>query len=325
MHLATHSDARHEHVYLDESHHHGERRTTVVAALTFVMMAVEIAAGAAFNSMALLADGFHMASHVAALGLAAFAYQYARRHSRNARFTFGTGKVGALGGFTSAVVLAIIALIMAWESTGRLLAPAPIEFGAAMVVAAIGLAVNLASAMILEGRHEHHEHQGHAHRIDAHAGDHRHGHIHADHNLRAAYLHVLADALTSVLALIALGTGWALGWTWLDPVMGLVGAAVILWWSRGLLRGTTRVLLDADADLRFVEEIRRTVEGDADNVVSDLHVWRVGTGHFAAIVSLVTHHPRPPEHYKALLGRFESLAHVTVEVVPCPGVSCQAA
>jgi cation diffusion facilitator family transporter len=199
---------------------------------------------------------------------------------------------------------------------GRPAAPAAIEFGPAMLVAALGLAVNIASALLLQSGHDHH-----------HAADHRHGHEHGhgDHNLRAAYLHVLADALTSVLAIIALGAGWALGWIWLDPVMGLVGSGVILWWSRGLLRATTRTLLDADADPHLVDDIRRTIEADADNVVSDLHVRRVGARRLASIVSVVTHHPRPPAHYKALLGRFDSLAHVTVEVVTCSGDVCRAA
>jgi cation diffusion facilitator family transporter len=278
------------------------------------MMVVEIAGGLMFNSMALLADGLHMGSHVVALGLAAFAYVYARRHAEDDRFTFGTGKVGALSGFTSAIILGLIALIMAWESTHRLMAPMPIDFQAATLVAVVGLAVNLLSAVLL--RHDEHHHADH--------DDHAHG-SHKDHNLRAAYLHVLADALTSLLAIAALVGGRSFGWVWLDPVMGLVGAGVILWWSYGLLRPAGRMLLDAEATAEQRDKIRRLVEIDADNRVLDLHVWRVGSQHLAAIIALATHEPRPPAHYKALLAEIPDLAHVTVEVNPCQGLSCKVA
>src|SRR5689334_16309980 len=228
MHLQAARDAlTHDHVYVDEAQGRGERRTRMVVALTAATMVAEIAAGTVLGSMALLADGFHMASHVAALGLAAVAYAYARRNARSRRYTFGTGKVGALAGYTSAVVLGLIALLMAWESVQRLAAPVPIDFGAAMLVAALGLGVNLASAFLLGGDHHHHHHDDGGEHADAgHEGDHHHhgeGHRH-DHNLRAAYVHVLADALTSVLAIVALAGGRYLGWSWLDPVMGLVGA-----------------------------------------------------------------------------------------------------
>jgi cation diffusion facilitator family transporter len=305
MHLSDQIELRHGHVYLDERHHHGERRTKLVVALTAAMMVVEIAGGLMFNSMALLADGLHMGSHVVALGLAAFAYVYARRHAEDDRFTFGTGKVGALGGFTSAIILGLIALIMAWESAHRLMAPMPIDYQAATLVAVVGLAVNLLSAVLL--RHD----------------DHAHG-PHEDHNLRAAYLHVLADALTSLLAIMALVGGRSLGWVWLDPIMGLVGAGVILWWSYGLLRPAGRTLLDAEATAEHRDRIRRLVETDADNLVLDLHVWRVGSQHLAAIIAVATHEPRPPAHYKALLAEIPDLAHVTVEVNPCQGRSCRA-
>jgi cation diffusion facilitator family transporter len=314
MHLNGQLELRHGHVYLDEHHRHGERRTKFVVALTAAMMVVEIAGGLMFNSMALLADGLHMGSHVVALGLAAFAYVYARRHAEDDRFTFGTGKVGALSGFTSAIILGLIALIMAWESANRLMAPVPIDFRAATLVAIVGLAVNLISAVLL-------------HRDDHHHADHdEHSHgLHKDHNLRAAYLHVLADALTSVLAIVALVGGRSLGWVWLDPVMGMVGAAVILWWSYGLLRPAGRTLLDAEVTAEQRDRIRRLVEADADNLVLDLHVWRVGSQHLAAIIALATHEPQPPAHYKELLAEVRDLAHVTVEVNPCQGRSCKAA
>jgi cation diffusion facilitator family transporter len=314
MHLNDQIELRHAHVYLDEHHRHGERRTKLVVALTAAMMVVEIAGGLMFNSMALLADGLHMGSHVVALGLAAFAYVYARRHADDDRFTFGTGKVGALSGFSSAIILGLIALIMAWESMNRLIAPVPIDFGAATLVAVIGLAVNLLSAVLL--RHDDHYHADH------------HDHAlrpHKDHNLQAAYLHVLADALTSVLAIVALVGGRSFGWVWLDPVMGMVGAVVILWWSYGLLHPAGRTLLDAEVTAEQREKIRRLVEADADNLVLDLHVWRVGSQHLAAIIALATHEPRPPTHYKALLAEIHDLAHVTVEVNPCQGRSCRAA
>jgi cation diffusion facilitator family transporter len=299
MHLTGAPRHTHDHFFLDAQHGHAERRTQMVVALTAATMAAELAAGTVFQSMALIADGWHMASHVTALGLAAFAYSYARRHARDQRYSFGTGKVGALAGYTSAVVLGIIALAMGYESIGRLIAPVPIDFAAATWIAVLGLVVNLVSAALLGGH------------------DHDHAHAHTDQNLRSAYVHVLADAFTSLTAIIALTGGRLFGWVWLDPVMGLVGMGVILAWSRGLIRDCRRVLLDADVSAETVAEIRRRVEDDADNRITDLHVWRVGSHHLAAIISLMTHHVRPPDHYKALLAGLD-LAHVTVEVVPCP-------
>jgi len=312
MHVHTAHLHTHEHHFIDVHQDRSERRTRIVVALTAVMMVAEIAAGTVFNSMALLADGWHMASHVAALSLAAFAYAYARRHVHDRRYSFGTGKVGALAGYTSAVVLGIIALLMGYESTQRLIAPVPIDFDAATWVAALGLVVNLASAAVLG--HDH----GHEHAHDDH---HHREHAHHDHNLRSAYLHVLADALTSVLAIAALTGGRFFGWTWLDPLMGLVGMVVILVWSWGLIHDCRRVLLDADVGHETIEAIRTRIESDADSRIIDLHVWRIGPQHLAAIVSLMTHDVRPPEHYKALLADIR-LAHVTVEVVPCLGPAC---
>lgn len=311
----------HSHRFAGAAEQDSERRTLLVVALTGAMMVAEIVAGILTGSMALLADGWHMGSHFAALGLAAFAYRFARSHAENRSYTFGTGKVGPLAGFASAVVLGLIALGMAYESTLRLVNPVEIAFGTALIVAAVGLAVNLASALLLRGHH-HHDH-GH-HDQDHHDHDNHHGHAHHhdeghhhDHNLRAAYVHVLADALTSVLAILALAGGAVLGIRWLDPVMGLVGAAVILWWSWGLIRNSSSVLLDREASAATAEAVRSLIEADADNRVADLHLWQVGTGHLALIVSVVTHHPRPPAHYKALLAPIGNLSHVTVEVVPC--------
>ena len=280
---------------------HAERNTRRVILLTLVMMIIEITAGYIFGSMALLADGWHMGTHAAALGITAFAYYYARKHSENPSYSFGTGKVGVLGGFGSAVVLAVVALLMGVESVQRLFSPVNIRFNEAIAVAVVGLAVNLISAYLLRGRH-HHSHQ--------------HGSGH-DHNLRAAYLHVLADALTSLLAIVALITGKAFGWVWMDPIMGIVGALIISRWSYGLLIDTGKVLLDRDVNAEAVEEIRSIVESDSDNRVADLHVWRVGSHHLAAIISIVTHFPQPPDHYKKLLADHHEMAHITVEINPC--------
>jgi len=279
--------------------------------LTLSMMIIEITAGYLFGSMALLADGWHMGTHAVALGIAAFAYIYARRHSDNPSYSFGTGKVGVLGGFASAVVLAVIAVLMGVESIQRLVAPQPIRFNEAIVVAFVGLAVNVISALLLQERHDHSHEHGHGSANNFH-----------DHNLRAAYLHVLADALTSLLAIIALFTGKAFGWVWMDPIMGIVGGLIISRWSYGLLIDTGKVLLDRDVNPEAVEEIRSVIEADSDNRVSDLHVWRVGSHHLSAIVSVVTHFPKAPEHYKKLLSDYNEIVHVTVEVNVCESEPC---
>jgi len=290
----------------------GERGTRRVVLLTATMMVGEIVAGWLTNSMALLADGWHMGTHVAALSITAFAYWYSRRHAADPRFTFGTWKVGVLAGFSSAIILGIVALYMVYESVVRVMNPLPISYDNAIIVAVIGLAVNLLSAWLLHG-HEH-DQLGHGHDHGHHHGDGSH-----DLNLRAAYLHVLADALTSVLAIIALFGGKLFGWDWLDPVMGIVGAAVISVWSVGLLRQTSRVLLDREMDDPVVQEIRDVIEGDGETVIVDLHVWRVGPGKYACIVGLVTAHPEPPDHYKERLRIHEELVHITVEVHHCRG------
>jgi len=306
----------HEHVYLGRGHDANERRTWLVVGLTSAMMAGEIAAGSLFNSMALLADGWHMATHAGALGISALAYRYARGHARDPRFTFGTGKVGDLAGYTSAVVLGVVALLIGLEAAQRLRAPLPIAFDQAIAVAALGLLVNVASAAIL-ARGGHPGLEG-AHGGDGQAG-HGHPHAHADHNLRAAYLHVLADALTSVLALAALVLGRFVGASWLDPAMGIVGAAVIARWSVLLLADTGRVLLDVAPGGGAAAEIRRAVEGRAGERVSDLHLWRVGPGHMAAIVSVVSESGASADEVRAAIAAVPGLAHLTVEVRRAPG------
>ncbi len=295
----------------------GERKTWIVIGLTIVTMVVEIGAGFWFGSMALLADGWHMGTHAAAFGIAAFAYAYARKHADNPRFTFGTGKVSALGGFASAVGLGIAGVLMAVESLERFLEPVAIRFDEAIAVAVLGLLVNIGSAVLLSGSgggHDHHHHHGH---------DHHHHHHGDDHNLKAAYMHVLADALTSVLAIGALVAGRFMGWTGLDPLMGVVGAVVIAKWSVDLMRSTSRVLLDAEVDPAVADRVRTAIESKDDNRVADLHVWRVGPTHLACMVSVVTHEPKAPEHYKALVAdRHQELVHLTIEVIQCEDDDC---
>ena len=311
----------HDHVFLGEDHKRNERRVWLVIALTATMMVIEITAGTIYGSMALVADGWHMSTHAGALLITALAYVYARRHARDRRFSFGTGKFGDLAGFASAVVLALIALLIGWESFLRLTNPVPISFEQAIAVAVIGLIVNLVSAWLLKDDHAHHHHgHGHHHHHDHDHGDHHHhdherGHA-RDNNLRAAYLHVLADALTSVLAIVALLLGKSYGWLWADPAMGVVGALVMARWSWGLIRDAGSVLLDAvpqGEDLRG--EIHDAIERGGDRI-TDLHVWQVGPGHHAAIVALASAEPKSPSHYKERLAHIHELSHVTVEVEP---------
>lgn len=314
--------ADHHHVFLGAEHQRNERRVWLVIALTASMMVAEILAGKLYGSMALVADGWHMSTHAGAMLITALAYGYARRHAANPRFSFGTGKMGDLAGFASAVVLAIVALLIAWESFLRLTDPVPIRFEQAIAVAVIGLVVNLVSARLLHGGHGHHHH-GHDHGHDHHHADHdhdhgRHGHDHGrhghDNNLRAAYLHVLADALTSVLAIAALLVGRSYGWLWADPAMGVVGALVIARWSWGLIRDAGGVLLDAPAEGPQVRQEIEDILAATGDTLKDLHVWQVGPGHFAAIVSVASATPQPAQHYKALLLPVHELSHVTVEV-----------
>jgi cation diffusion facilitator family transporter len=299
MHKQSVDRWQHDHIFGQDQQRVGERRTLIVIAVTATMMVVEITTGILFGSMALLADGLHMGSHAVALLIALIAYIYARRHAGDERFSFGTGKVNALAGFTGAILLAVFALLMAWESFDRLLHPVPIAFNGAILVAVIGLFVNGGCAVILDTGHSH---------------DHHH-----DHNLRSAYLHVIADALTSVLAIAALLTGKYLGWKWMDPLMGVVGATLVARWSVGLLRISSGVLLDrqAPAELRTgIVQALEKVEGDR---VADLHVWSIGPGIWAAEVVVVTDAPQPPDQYKARLPEELHLVHVAVEVHRCPG------
>lgn len=308
----------HEHVFLGADHARNERRVWLVIVLTVVMMVAEIGAGSFYGSMALVADGWHMSTHASALLISAIAYLYARRQARNPRFTFGTGKLGDLAGFASAIVLALIALLMAFESFLRITHPVPISFAQAIGVAVIGLAVNLVSAWLLKD--DSHHHHGHGHHHDGgHAHDHHHGaHAHheraGDNNMRAAYVHVLADAVTSVLAIAALTLGSLYGWLWLDPLMGIVGGLIIAQWAWGLMKSSGAVLLDVVPEKEELPgEIRKAIETGADRI-TDLHVWQIGPGHHAAIVALATTEPREPAFYKAKLENLGELSHVTVEV-----------
>lgn len=312
----------HTHVF-DEGNLAAEKRTRLVMVITALMMVVEITAGWWFNSMALLADGWHMSSHAVAIGLSALAYATARRYAHDHRFAFGTWKIEVLAGFASAIFLLGVAVMMVVGSVERIFSPQPIQFVEAIVVAVLGLAVNVACALILNGAHDH----GHGH---SHGHDHGHHHEHHDHaeeghhghhdlNLRAAYLHVIADAATSVLAIIALLGGMFYGWDWLDPVMGIVGAVLVARWAVGLIRDTSRVLLDREMDHPVVEEVRQAIAEHAawatTPQIVDLHVWRVGREKFAVIVSLTTADDQvTPEAVRRVLGQHEELAHVSVEV-----------
>jgi cation diffusion facilitator family transporter len=294
----------HDHTFGQDRKKSAERRTLAVSVVTVLTMIVEIGAGVAFGSMALLADGLHMGSHASALAISVFAYRYTRTHATDARFNFGTGKVNSLAGFTSATILALIALAMIWESVGRFLSPVAIRFNQAIFVALLGLIVNGACLAILGGhgsfRHDHQDHH--------------------DHNFRSAYLHVLADALTSVLAVFALLFGKYLGQPWLDPFMGLVGATLVVRWSWGFLRSSARVLLDLQAPDEVLASIRKAIESERDNRVSDLHVWSVGPGIYAAEIAIVASEPLAPDDYYKLLPGELGLVHVTVETHRCAAV-----
>ncbi|QIB35055.1 CDF family Co(II)/Ni(II) efflux transporter DmeF [Ancylobacter pratisalsi] len=328
--IGTLSDV-HGHNFLGEDHRRHERRTWIVIAITASVMVLEIAAGSMFGSMALLADGWHMSTHAAAMLITAFAYRYAARHADDARFSFGTGKVGDLAAFASAIVLAMVALLIGWESALRIAAPVSIDFNEAIVVAIFGLVVNLVCAWLLRDDHDHyhgHGHGGHDHKSHSHEDEHDHDHPHGmppqankaarDNNLRAAYLHVLTDALTSVFAILALLGGSLYGFLWLDPVIGVVGAVVIARWSFGLLRDTARVLLDFSAPRRGLTQAIRTTLERPDVTVTDLHVWQIGPGHHAAVVALRAATPKAPGTYKDQLAHIDGLSHVTVEVNALP-------
>jgi cation diffusion facilitator family transporter len=308
---------RHDHAF-DAGNRAAERRTWIVVGITAITMVAEIVGGIVTGSMALLADGWHMSTHVAALSIAGVAYVLARRWARDQRFAFGTWKIEVLGAFASALLLGIVALAMVAESIHRLVDPAPIDFAPALTVAFIGLAVNLASAWVLHAG----EHGPAAEDPHSHAHGHDHDHQHHDLNLRSAYVHVVADAFTSVLAIVALAAGLWAGWHWLDPVMGVVGSAVIAWWAKGLLADSARVLLDREMDSPVVGRIRGAIESDDDAEIADLHVWRVGRESYAAVVTVVAHAPLTPVAYRDRLAHIDSLVHVSVEVNRCVHEDC---
>jgi len=307
------STASHSHVFLGEGHDKNERRTWAVIVLCAIMMVAEIVGGLLFGSIALVADGLHMSTHASALLLAALAYRYARRHAEDPRFSFGTGKLGDLAGFSSAIVLAMIAILIGYEAVSRLMAPVPISFNEAIPIAVLGLIVNIVSALLLSGGGQDHGHshdRGHAHEHDH---SHTHGDAHRDNNMRAAVIHVLADAVVSVLVIVGLLLARTFGWLFMDPVAGLVGAAVIASWSYGLIRDTGAILLDMNPDRGMADKVRAAIERDGDRL-EDLHLWRLGPGHLGAILSVVTAKPRDAGHYRRLLRHFHNLSHVTVEV-----------
>jgi cation diffusion facilitator family transporter len=317
MHTDNLSDWTHDHVF-DTGSHAAERGTRTVMWITAAMMVIEIMAGWWFNSMALLADGWHMSSHALAIGLSAFAYATARKYARDPRFAFGTWKIEVLAGFASAIFLLGVAILMVVGSIERILSPQPIHYQEAVVIAILGLVVNLVCALILGKAHEHHDH-GHGH---SHADGHHHYHEdHHDLNLKSAYLHVIADAATSVLAIIALIGGWQYGWSWLDPVMGVVGAGLVASWAKGLLVTTGKVLLDREMDHPVVDEIREVVETgpeDGGTRISDLHVWRVGKGAYSCALSVVTHdRTLTPAKIRERLAIHEEIVHSTIEIQVC--------
>lgn len=307
----------HDHLFLGARHEQAERRSWMVIVLCTVMMIAEIVGGLLFGSIALVADGLHMSTHASALLLAALAYSFARRHARDQRFSFGTGKFGDLAGFTSAIILAMIALLIGYEAVSRLISPVAIRFNEAIPIAVLGLIVNVASVLLLSGGgHDHghglgHDAGGHDDHRDAHETAHHAAH--RDNNIRAAIIHVLADAGVSLLVIVGLLLGRLFGWVWMDPVAGICGAVVIAAWSYGLIRDTGAILLDMNPDLNMGERMRAVLEVDGDRL-TDLHLWRLGPGHLGAIVGVVTTTPRGSDYYHRLLGRFSALSHVTVEV-----------
>ena len=312
MHSQSMDEYRHSHIFLGDTHERNERKTWAVIAICTAMMLAEIVGGWWFGSVALIADGLHMSTHAGALLIAALAYTCSRLYANDARLTFGTGKFGDLAAFTSAIALAMIALLIGYESADRLLHPVPIAFNQAIPIAVVGLGVNLLSAYLLRDNHDHHH--GHVHEHD-----HPHAHhVHRDHNLRAAFVHVMADAAVSVLVIFGLVAGRQFGWVWMDPIMGLVATIVILSWSWTLIRSAGSILLDVCPDASLSRKIAARLEQGSDRV-SDLHLWRLGPGHLGAVISIVSHDPRTPEQYKKRLSGLPGLSHVTIEVVRCAG------
>lgn len=307
MHSHNLEQWHHNHTFSQDQRLPGESRALIVIAITVVTMVIEIVAGVRFGSMALLADGLHMASHAVALSITAFAYIYARRHASDRSFSFGTGKVNALGGFTGAILLGVFALYMGLASVTRLMNPVEIIFNQAIAVAVIGLIVNGVSVFILGGNDHGHDH---SHDDEHHAHEH-------DHNLKSAYFHVMADALTSLLAIVALLSAKYFGWIWMDPVMGIVGAVLVGRWAINLLKKTASVLLDRQAPEALETSIRHAIESDGDSRVTDLHVWAIGPGIYSAQIALVAHHPAGPDDYKQRLPESLHLVHVGVEIHVC--------
>ncbi|MFT7681827.1 MAG: cation diffusion facilitator family transporter [Moritella dasanensis] len=302
MHTHTIEKWQHEHNFTNHNHQ-GERRAYYVLILTVITMVIEIAAGTIYGSMALLADGWHMGTHAVAFLITIFAYQYARKHANDKSLAFGTGKASVLGGFSSAIALGLVAMIMLGESIHRLMSPQVIQFNEAILVAMVGLSVNIISVFLLKDDHHEHHHHEHEH--------------HDDHNMKAAYFHVLADALTSVLAIFALVAGKYWGWNWVDALMGIVGSVIITRWAFGLIKQTSPILLDASIDPEYQEQIITTLEMEGDNKVSDVHIWKISADHYAAMISLVTNDPKTVDYYKQLLTKFDKISHITIEVNHC--------
>jgi cation diffusion facilitator family transporter len=325
MHTESIAQWQHTHIFGQDKIRSGERRTLIVIIITSMMMVAEIVSGLLFGSMALFADGIHMGSHMIGLGISFLAYIYARKHAHDQLFSFGTGKVNALAGFSSAIFLVFIALFMAYESVNRFIHPVSIEYNQAILVAFIGLVVNGASMFILgDNAHAHtdHDHHDHAHanadNPDHHSQTHTHAHAKGtDQNLKAAYLHVFTDALTSILAIIALFGAKFFQFNWMDPFMGVVGAFLVINWSVGLIRATSRVLLDHQIHLQTQQKIIRALEGYKDTRVSDLHIWSIGPGIYSSVVSIVTKAPESPDIYKALIPEDAGVVHTTIEIHLC--------
>lgn len=319
MHAHTLEQWQHSHQF-NIKNNKAEKRTYYVLILTAITMLIEIVAGTVYGSMALLADGWHMGTHVAAFMITIFAYSYSRKYENHPKYSFGTGKVNVLAGFASAIALAVIALLMLIESLYRFIEPQTIHFNEAIVVAVIGLIVNVASMLMLHD-HDHHHHHDHEHEEEHHG--HTHHEHHHDHNLKAAYMHVLADALTSLFAIIALLLGKYYGWNWMDPLMGIVGGIIITKWSIGLMKESSPILLDENIHSSYEQKIKAAIENDADNRISDLHIWRISAHHYSAMISIVTHYPKKVEYYKELLKEFHKLSHITIEVNTCSGKPCK--
>jgi cation diffusion facilitator family transporter len=316
--ISTHS-TNHKHVFLDDAHRSNEHRTWAVIALCSIMMLAETIGGLLFGSIALVADGLHMSTHAGALLLAALAYSYARKYADDPRFTFGTGKFGDLAAFTSAIVLAMIAALIGYEAVDRILAPVPIHFGEAILIACLGLVVNVISAWLLSGDHHHPHDHDHAHEERGDRGDSRHRHdrlqhgAHRDNNIRAAVIHVLADAAVAVLVIVGLLLARIFGWLWMDPVAGIIGAVVIAIWSYSLIRDTGAILLDMVPDKDTASKVRAAVESEGDEL-TDFHLWRLGPGHLGVILSIVTATHRDADYYRAKLRRIPSVSHLTIEL-----------